>query len=514
MLLSVNHTKGAEVKAYVLAAILCAIMLSWFAAEVRAALPVPMPASLQPVDTVKYHPYSYIRFVKEGDCPEVSDEQFYDWAGKVIFPINKYTLPKRDSLLTQLKNEVFPLINADSLELVCVMIRGAASPEGPTKWNKFLGEHRAEALLKFVQEQMVVPTGDQFNMEVTIEDYRTLCILMRRRGDKDYGYVQAMCDQYLPKNQVAKLKATLRAARQGTLWLRLFREYFSVLRAARIILFFREPVVAEVDTVPVPPVVEVPPVPEVVDAPYVPTYTLVPVKVARRELLAVKSNLLFDFAYVPGYDRWCPIPNIALEYFPLHGHFTFGASLDMPWWQHYHDFKFFQIRNWQLETRYYFRSGDIASNPPGEGAAFRGFYLQGYVHAGVFGICFDRNRGWVGEGAGLGVGAGYMLPLSKDGHWRLEFGAQFGFFRAKYDPYQYENLINPEYHDDRYYYKWDGPASAFKRRQYRWNWFGPTRVGISISYDLLYRRVREPGISFKSTEMGVEVREGEGPQAP
>ena len=46
----------------------------------------------------------------------------------------------------------------------------------------------------------------------------------------------------------------------------------------------------------------------------------------RRELLSVKSNVLFDFAYVPaGYNRFCPIPNIAVEYYPLHGHFTFGA---------------------------------------------------------------------------------------------------------------------------------------------------------------------------------------------
>ena len=145
-------------------------------------------------------------------------------------------------------------------------------------------------------------------------------------------------------------------------------------------------------------------------------------------------------------------------------------------------------------------SGDLINNPPGQGAAFRGFYVQGYAHAGVFGICFDKNRGWVGEGGGAGVGAGYVLPLTKRGHWRLEFAAQVGYFRCSYDPYQYENLINTDYHDDRYYYKWDGPASAFKRRQYRWNWFGPTRVGVTLSYDILYRRNHEPGISFKSTE--------------
>ena len=187
---------------------------------------------------------------------------------------------------------------------------------------------------------------------------------------------------------------------------------------------------------------------------------------------------------------------MALEYFPKHGHFTFGASLDLPWWQDYDGHKYFQVRNWQLETRYYLRSGDIRSNPPGEGAAFRGLYLQAYVHTGVFGICFDADRGWEGEGIGAGVGIGYVLPISRNGHWRLEFQLQAGWFGAKYDPYQYENPVDPNYHDNLYYYKWTLLPELFKERQYRFNWIGPTRIGVTLSYDLLYRRQRSKVPSF------------------
>ena len=190
---------------------------------------------------------------------------------------------------------------------------------------------------------------------------------------------------------------------------------------------------------------------------------------ARREVLSIKTNLLLDFAYMPGYNRWCPIPNVAVEYYPKRGHFTFGASFDMPWWQHYEKHKFFQLRNYQLETRYYLK----ASRPyqPEEatdiqGPAFRGFYLQGYVHGGPFGICFDAKRGWVGAGGGAGVGLGYVMPLNHTGHWRLEFQLQAGFFYCKYDPYQYENTVNPNYHDGLYYYKWSQKPSLFKKRQY------------------------------------------------
>lgn len=224
--------------------------------------------------------------------------------------------------------------------------------------------------------------------------------------------------------------------------------------------------------------------------------------IPRREFLSVKTNLLFYGVYMPGgYDRWCPIPNVAVEYYPKKGHFTFGTSLDFPWWQDYDAHKYFQIRNYQLETRYYLkesRTGDYirAYQAP----AFKGFYAQAYAHVGLFGICFDANRGWVGEGFGVGLGAGYVMPISRNGHWRLEFGLQAGFFRCKYDPYQYENPVDPNYHDDLYYYKWTQSPSLFKKRQYRYNWFGPTRVGVTLTYDLLYRRISKKGVSFKNSE--------------
>ena len=206
---------------------------------------------------------------------------------------------------------------------------------------------------------------------------------------------------------------------------------------------------------------------------------------------------------MPGYNRWRPIPNMAIEYYPKKGHMTVGASFDMPWWQDYDAHKYFQIRNYQLETRYYLRANRTnearEANRPYT-PAYSGFYLQAYANGGVFGICFDANRGWTGEGFGGGVGAGYVTPLSRNGHWRLELGLQVGYFRCKYDPYQFENPVDPNYHDNLYYYKWKLDSDLFKKRQYRWNWIGPTRVGVTLSYDLLYRRINKRGISFKDYE--------------
>jgi len=449
-------------------------------------------------DTTFYNNYSYIRFLNHGEPINISDEEFYDISAKVVFAVNAYQLKEDNTLLRELADEVLPRINQDGLELAYMMIRGAASPEGPYLYNKQLGEKRAQSLIDFIKAHIAIPvTPENFNLDIEAEDYRTLCIMMQRAGDKDYSLVKSIYDKHIPQNGVGPLKAELQTVRGGELWQRLLRQYFPDLRVARVVLFFRkaQPVVVEEETV----VEEVPVV--VVEPTTEPVDDIEMIRMPRRELLSVKTNLLMDFAYMPGYNRWCPLPNVALEYYPLYGHFTYGLSFDFPWWRHYEDHKFFQVRNYQVEARYYLHTGSIDRGElPGTKAAFSGLYFQAYAHAGLYGICFDADRGWEGEGAGGGLGIGYVLPLTKTGHWRLEFGAQVGFFTTKYDPYQFGNPVDPTYKDDLYYYKWTLAPDLFKRRQYRYNWFGPTRVGITLSYDLLYRRIKKRGVSFISHE--------------
>lgn len=203
--------------------------------------------------------------------------------------------------------------------------------------------------------------------------------------------------------------------------------------------------------------------------------------------MSVKTNLLFDLAYMPGYNRFCPIPNVAIEFYPLRGHFTYGASFDGPWWKHYSKHKYFQLRNYQVHIRYYLRRGDIEERKPGEGAAFKGFFFSAYAHAYLYNICFSEKRGWEGEGWGAGMGVGYVMPIDRKEHWRLEFGLQLGYLNTLYDPYQWRCPVDPDTDANRYYYKWYGNAKDFKKRQHSYSWIGPTRVEITLSYDLIYR---------------------------
>ncbi len=459
---------------------------------------------------------------ERGELTLLSDDDFLNRAGKVVFRVNRYDEFTDDSLLHRLEQQLFPIINYNGLKLTRLVLRGTASPEGPYANNRRLSHMRAQTLKDFLRARLTVPVEDSvLEVETVAEDYDLLCAMMRRAGDPDLSTVENLVRRHVPRNEFTLMKRRMRQLQGGRLWQRLLRDYFPELRAARLVLYFELPVkpivmfdregerideVAPDTQTTTEPAVEVVPDTTATEQTEVETDTLLTeveeeeVRVERRELLSVKTNMLLDVAYMPGYDRWCPIPNVAVEFYPLHGHFTVGASFDCPWWRDYWAYKFFEIRNYQVEGRYYFRSGDIAKNTPGEGAAFRGFYLQAYGHVGLFSICFDANHGWEGEAIGGGVGAGYVLQLGKRGHWRLEFGLQVGYLFSKYDPYKFENPVNPNYVDHLYYYKWTGKASMFRERQHHFSWIGPTRIGVTVSYDLLYRRQARKGVGFRHWE--------------
>ena len=491
-----------------------AIVLCLFVALQLNAHPFPtssaLPKATLAADSIFYGHYPFIRFIdaqEDATLVRLSDRDFLDKAGKVVFKVSSYDTYTNDTLLHLLEKEIFPRIKQDSLRLRRIIVRGASSPDGPVPGNRMLSRRRAETLTSFLRAHLSVPVHEEsLSTEVVTEDYSLLLVMMERANDPASGIVRSLCEQHLPRYEYTILKNKLRLLQGGILWNHLKKEYFPELRAARLVLVFDKPEVpAQPEKTETPEITEIPEMPEV-DVPVdVPVDVNVPVRVPRRELMSIKTNLLLYGFYLPGgYNRWCPIPNVALEFYPKHGHFTYGASIDFPWWRSYNEFKFFQVRNYQLEARYYFRSGDIRKRIPGQGAAFRGWYLQGYFGAGLFNICFDKDSGYEGEYLGGGIGAGYVLPLTKKGHWRLEFQLQAGVVYGKYDPYQWENLINPAVHDKLYYYRWTGAAEDFKLRQYRFSWIGPTRVGITLTYDLLYKRVKKKGVSFRPSEMVID----------
>ena len=384
--------------------------------------------------------------------------------------------------------------------------RAAASPEGPFNNNRRLANGRRLAVTSLLESQGVDTTRIHF--DTVIEDYMLLLEMMRQAKDPFYARAREIILN--GGADYAGIKKQLKSEEKGRLWSRILAKYFPDLRATRIMITYHvdpiEPIHYYNNDLYVAPM----PMPVLtVDMPRVQQV----VKRPRREMLSVKTNLLGWGLVIPQYGGWCPVPNVAIEYYPKHGHFTYGASLDCPWWVgNTTNHKYMEVRNYQFEARYYLRNSD-RSRPDNLEAAFKGFYLQAYAQAGLYQIGFTAKKGWIGEELGAGMGLGYVLPVSRlfgQGaghrsleHWRLEFGAQFGYFVTQYDPFVYGK---PVYHggeiDGLYYYNTSLYRKDFIKRQHRYSWFGPTRVGITLSYDLLYRQKATKRPSFRKWEKG------------
>ena len=369
--------------------------------------------------------------------------------------------------------------------------RASASPEGSLQINTQLANARKASMNALLSSYGI--NTNLIRYDVAPMDFPLMRALMKLRKDDYLPVVDSLMNQYAA--DVVLLKEAMIRQDRGKLWQHLYHNYFPSLRSVRIMAIKRaekeedkreeierkenERKENEIEKIEIEKIEEIEKTEKIEKEETEGD--------ERRELMSVKTNLLFDLAYMPGYNRFCPIPNVAIEFYPLRGHFTYGASFDTPWWKHYSKHKYFQLRNYQVHTRYYLRRGDIEEREPGKGAAFKGFFFSAYAHAYLYNICFSEKRGWEGEGWGAGIGAGYVMPIDRKEHWRLEFGLQLGYLNTLYDPYQWRCPVDPGTDIDRYYYKWYGNAKDFKKRQHSYSWIGPTRVEITLSYDLIYR---------------------------
>lgn len=210
-----------------------------------------------------------------------------------------------------------------------------------------------------------------------------------------------------------------------------------------------------------------------------------------RELLSVRTNLPEWVAAIPKYG-FCPMPNVAVEIYPRKGHFSYGIAFDCPWWSKSSEHQYFRLRNYTLETRYYPDRVWARSHRSTNGSPFRGFYISAYANTFVYEIALSSTNGMMGEGVGAGAGVGYAMPLGSKGRWRMDFGVKLGWFVTNYDKYRYGCPVE-KIDDGRYYYDFIGKPTDFRKRLYRYNWFGPTRVEISLSYDLFRHRRQKGG---------------------
>ena len=78
------------------------------------------------------------------------------------------------------------------------------------------------------------------------------------------------------------------------------------------------------------------------------------------------------------------------------------------------------------------------------------------------------------------------MPLGKNPNtrWKLEVLVKGGVYMTFYDPYDAGSPFA-----GKYYYSWFDEPRLFIRRNMIFRWLGPTGVGISLSYDLIRKKV-------------------------
>ena len=434
-------------------------------------------------------PFVYVSDAENATLPPISDSLFNASARGIRFKVNRTELQANDPFIPLYRNHIAPMMRDRGLVLRRIIVRGAASPEGPYANNCRLGAGRTKRLVEFIGS-MLDGGFDASRIETSsiCEDYEYLTVLMRQAGDPETEAVERIWQASGGDERYCKKH--LMALNGGRTWKRLLKVYFPTLRQARVMLFFGRRLetamgLAETpmkalgfDALPMMPA----------ETTWTPAGPLLPLTFAtpqpteRLPLIAVRTNLVHDFFYMPNFG-FAPGANIQLEYFPRRGHYTFNAGFTFTNHRHWRTHKFFQIRDAQLELRRYFRQGH----------PYRGAYLGLYAHGFAYGIGFSATRGWEGEGFGAGLTGGYTLKLTRSGHFRLELMAAVGYLTTKYDPYVWGNPITGAV-DGKYYYDYTGKASRFKKRNHRFNWMGPTNLGVQLTYDIIYRKHEKGGV--------------------
>lgn len=305
---------------------------------------------------------------------KTTDSTFINNSRPIVFVVNRTDISESDK--DWINNFLIPELEALG-DRDIILGRATASPEGSTPNNVRLARSRKASMDALLGRYGI--NTKRIRYDVVPEDYPLLLSLMQMEHDKYLPIVKTIIRKHDGKGD--RLKAELKRLEGGKIWNHLLKKYFPQLRAVRIMPIDER----LVDTNRLP---EAKPIHTDLPFPKPNIYVEMPLpepaesSKKRRELLSIKTNLLYDFAYMPGYDRFCPIPNVALEYYPLSGHFTYGASFEGPWWRNYKEHKYFQLRNYQLHTRYYLQSGETG---------FRGFFVSAYAHAFLYNICFDEN---------------------------------------------------------------------------------------------------------------------------
>lgn len=379
------------------------------------------------------------------------------------------SLGKNQEMLNRITDSL-AITNTDSIyNIKDVTVVGGASPEGSIQLNKRLSEKRANVLFDYLSKYTVLlPSSKHF--VYLGRDWNGLLQLVRLDDNVPYQDEVIALLEGIVQNIVGGEKAAdanlnkLINLRNGEPYIYIYKVLFPRLRASRMLITYEK--VWNPISIVVPPfdtqgISTVPR--EIGDSITLP----IPMQdqIEKTYIMNVRSNMLGDVLLVP---------NIGIEYY-INNRYSVAANYSFAWWSTDAKHRYMQVIDGELEFRRYFKADNTHS----------GHYLSVYGHGNLYDFSFDAERAWQGEGWGVGLGYGYVWQPWKNKRWKIEAFMCLGYYHSVYDPY---HAGDP--YKGKYYYDWDGPVENFLRRNHRLRWLGPTRAGVTISFDLFKTRKR------------------------
>lgn len=415
-------------------------------------------------------PTPVIYIEETDDVPSFSLDTFLQNAVVVHFPVGSAIIPNNDKGFCQLVKAVKQL-NDEYVVSRMLVTRGSASPEGNERTNSRLSHLRARAIAKTLSKYIALPDSC-IDEQYALEDYACLRWLLQSESDKNLPH-RSQIINLIDKHQ-GNAQETKRALQQldgGKTWRMLFRQYFPKLRASRVLLYVSkkgdktstlpgESLTSEDNTPPDVPA-------DLQSAGKQRTSS-------EQASLNVKTNILYDLALLVPQYGWAPTPNLSLEYLPRSGHVTPVAEIIWSPWRSDSRNKTWIIHNILLEGRYYLDS-----------SVFTGHYFSAYANMGSYDIQFSKTKGWLSDkwskNYGFGLGWGYVKRFSPSSRWKWEANAALGYLHSRYDGY---HAAEDWAEKGNTYFNWHDNPADYRRYKNVLNYWGITRLGLSISYDL------------------------------
>lgn len=364
---------------------------------------------------------------------------------------NSTVLKRVDSLFTELKGDT--TITIESVEF-----SGSASPEGNASTNSRLSQARMNAVEKFVRSNIsfpddIVTHNDRYidwghlieliEADPTLPMRDEVLAIIRTEYPNAKDYRGQVIDGRIPE---------LKALDNGAIWRELLQRYFVQMREGAVIMntYIDVPIEPEV-------VEEEEPEEEYVYYPdpadeeeYViddmGAYdTNFEAKYQKNPLVSVKTNLMAYSTLIPNVGVEVRItPRLSFEITGLYSPYNLFV----------HDFKT-RVLAMKPEIRYWW------------GESLRKGHFVG-IHLPVAGFNIQLKEDFRYQDPnhalwGVGLNYGYAMLIGKRQNWSLDFTIGFGYMDVKYDVY--EGVRNGKY-----------------VRTEEKHYFGPTRVGINLSY--------------------------------